>query len=190
MAEQTANNLDAFLKIWAVIGPLIAAVASTMWSRHIQTSDREFELVRDKDREVKERYARDQEYERQIRMQKHDEVKVALADFMASSHEYVRKQSEYLTNPLLDRHQSATAANDKFVYSHQIVTLLGNDALVGKALEFWNATLTIPKSYNTPLTDDYEEKLRVYRSSRAEFNDVARSYLAELEGNPKQPTSE
>jgi len=190
LAEQNAGSLDTLIKVWAVLGPLIAATVSTMWSRHIQNSDRQFDLEREKEREAKERDKREQEYERQLRLKKYEELKAALADCMSSSYEYVKKQSEYITNPLPERHQTATAANDKFVYSSQLVTLLGNDELAGKVIEFWNATIAIPKSYNIQIDRNYEEKLCVYRRCRAEFNEAARSYLIELEEGPRPPTSE
>lgn len=47
MAEPTVNNFDTFLNLWAVLGPLLVAVANAMWSRHIQTSDRKYELSRE-----------------------------------------------------------------------------------------------------------------------------------------------
>jgi tRNA nucleotidyltransferase/poly(A) polymerase len=180
LTEQTAN-LDTLLKIWAVLGPLLAAAASAIWLRYVQTADREFEHSGEQERAVRERERRYEEHNRQLRVQKYNEVKAGLADFMASSHEYVRKQSEYITTPLPERHQSASSANDKFVYSFQIVTLLGNSAIASNALDLWNATLVVPKSYNLPIDAQYEEKLRVYRNVRAVFNDAARAYLQELE---------
>jgi hypothetical protein len=187
LADPTASGFDTFLKVWAIVGPLLAAVASALWSRHIQIGDREFERTRDIERGEREQTLKRQEHTDTIQKEKYSEAKSGLADFMASSHEYVRKQSDYLTNPLPERYQAATAANDKFVYSCQIVTLLGSDAVASAAINLWNATLAIPKSYNVAQTPDYEDKLRVYRNSRAVFNETARAYLAEFETGTHNP---
>lgn len=40
MAEPNIMNWDTFFRVWAVIGPLLAGVASALWLRHIQVSDR------------------------------------------------------------------------------------------------------------------------------------------------------
>jgi hypothetical protein len=182
MAEPTANILDIFLKIWVVMGPLLATAVTAVWSRHTQTGDRKFEFERAKEHEARERDKSSQEHERQIRLQKYNEVKAAIADFMASSHEYVRKQSECLSNYLIpERYQAATAANDKFTYSCQVVILLGSNDVASEAIKLSNATVQIPKAYNDPVTPAYERKLEEYRSARAAFTDAARKYLSELE---------
>ena len=181
MAASTISGFDTFLTGWAIAGPLLAAIASALWSRHIQIGDREFERTRDRERGERERLLRREKHDDTVRKEKYNEVKAGLADFMASSNEYVRKQSDYLTNPLPERHKAASNANDKFTYSCQIVTLLGTDVIAGAAINLWNATLQIPKSYSVVKPLDYDDKLREYRNARAVFNELARAYLTELE---------
>jgi hypothetical protein len=91
--EATTNNLDTFLKVWAVLGPLIAAAASAMWARNIQIGDRKHERNREQEIFKHEETRKKQEHEHGIRLQKYNEVKSGLADFMASTHEFVRRQS-------------------------------------------------------------------------------------------------
>lgn len=111
-------------------------------------------------------------------LEKCKELKAALASFMASSHEYVRKQSDYWTDPTPEKHQAGSQANDKFLYSGQLVSLLGNESLANTATKLWNATIVIPKSYKTPIDADYELKLVAYRAARAEFDEIARNCLS------------
>ncbi|SNX58967.1 hypothetical protein SAMN06296273_0430 [Nitrosomonas ureae] len=63
----------------------------------------------------------------------------------------------------------------------QFVTLLGDDQLTVSAIAFWNATLAILKSYTTPVDEEYEQKLVVYRGARTEFNEQVRNHLRVLE---------
>jgi hypothetical protein len=183
--EDTSSGFDNFLKVWAVLGPLLAAAASALWSRYTRIKDRDFELKQELDREKRQLILKDQEQSEAQRKEKYNEVKAVLADFMASSHEYVRKQSEYLSNPTAELHQAASTANDKFIFSGQVVTLLGNDVLANSVIQLWNATLTMPKSYNVKVDADYEEKLRVYKEMRAIFNEQARTFLLKLETKDK-----
>ncbi|HVS25944.1 MAG TPA: hypothetical protein VHE58_01335 [Burkholderiales bacterium] len=174
-------NWDTLLKVWAVLGPLIAAAAIAFWSRHTQVKDRDYEHSRESERLNRADTAKKQDHNRALRVERYNEIKGALADLMASSHEYVRKQSEYITKLTPDMHQAASQANDKFVYSCQLVTLLGDEPLTNAAVALWNATLEMPKSYNIPIDQAYEQKLVVYRDARAEFNDLARKYLNSLD---------
>lgn len=175
-------NWDTFIKVWAVLGPLLAAAASAVWARRIQLNDREHEHSRENERLDRADAASRVDYARSVQRERHNELKKALADFMASSHEYVRKQSEYWTDPVPDKHRAASLANDKFIYSCQIVTLLGDVELADSATTLWNATIALPKSYNTPMDKAYEEKLAVCRAARASFNERARAYLRSLDG--------
>lgn len=173
--------MDTFLKIWAVLGPLLAAAASAVWSRHVQVRDRDHEHTREVERLDRADAAKDRDHARAVRLEKFREVKNALAEFMASSHEYVRKQSEYWTDQTNEKHQAASKANDKFIYSCQVVTLLGNEDLAEVAGSLWNATIAMPKSYNVPSDTQYEERLAAYRKARSVFNDSARKYLLSLD---------
>jgi hypothetical protein len=179
--ENTLNGWDIFFRIWAVAGPLLAAAASALWSRYTHVKDRDFEYKQELDRERRQATIKHQQWLDTQRKEKYNEIKTALADFMASSHEYVRRQSEYYTRPVPELLHAATTAYDKFIFSSQIVVLLGNDALANSVIQMSNATNDIPKSYITPVDDKYEEKLRVYRESRAAFNAQARSFLMNLE---------
>lgn len=173
---------DTLIKVWAVLGPLFVAAVSAYWSRRVQLKDREHEHSRELERLERADAAKQFDYSRSVQHERHNELKQALADFMASSHEYVRKQSEYWTDPVPDKHEAASLANDKFIHSCQIVTLLGDTELAESATALWNATIALPKSYNTPIDKAYEEKLAVYRAARASFNEQARAYLRSLDG--------
>jgi hypothetical protein len=172
---------DTFIKVWAVLGPLLAAAASAVWARRIQLKDREHEHSRELERLERADTAKQVDYARSVQHERHNELKQSLADFMASSHEYVRKQSEYWTDPVPEKHKAASLANDKFINSCQIVTLLGDAELAESATTLWNATIALPKSYNTPIDKAYEEKLAVCRAARASFNEQARAYLRYLD---------
>ena len=175
--QTSTDNVDTYLKIWAVVGPLLAAGASALWARMTQVKDRDFNVQQELDKEKRQELLKRQEKHETLRKEKYDEIKVGLASFMTSSHEYVRKQSLYVTDPSPEKLKAASEANDKFIYSCQIVILLGDDKLANSAVQFWNATLAIPKSYSIAIDDEYESKLKVYREARMLFNQQARNYL-------------
>lgn len=176
----TLLNLDTLLKVWAVLGPLVAAGVSAWWSRRNQVNDRDYGHSLEMERLDRADTARILDHQRAVRTERHNAIKESLADFMASSHEYVRKQSDWLANPIPEKHQAASQATDTFTYSSQGVILLGDEQLADKAVELWNATLKIPKSYKTPINEQYEQDLDAYKLARADFNTHARRYLDSL----------
>lgn len=180
----TSLDWDTFFRVWAVAGPLLAAGVSAWWARRNQVYDRDYEHKLELNRLDRADAARNLDHKRAVQAERYNEIKSAIATFMSSSHEFVRKQSDYWTDPTPEKHQAATLANDKFTYSQQTVILLGDEALAGKAIDLWNATLEIPKSYKTPADAEYEGKIAVYRMARMEFNENARTYLSSLEIQP------
>lgn len=170
-------NWDTFFRVWAVIGPLLAGVASALWVRHVQVSDRKHEQSRELARLNRADAAKMRDHQLSQQLENYQALKAALANFMASSHEYVRKQSDYFTDPTPEKHQAGSQANDKFLYSGQLVSLLGNESLANAATNLWNTTLAMPKSYKTPIDADYQLKTVAYRAARAEFDEIARKYL-------------
>ena len=198
MAESTADTLSTLLKVWAVLGPLLAGAASAVWSRRNRLQDREYEnslKIENRDHEhslelellARSDTTKNTEHLRTLQAEKYNEIKCAIADFMGSSSEYVRKQSDYWTDQTPDKHQAASQANDKFVYSCQLVILLGDELLAEAAIALSNAALAIPKSYNTPITSEYEQKLVMYRNARTEFTNQARKYLSSVRLEDEKP---
>lgn len=181
LAEATSITFDTFVNVWAIVGPLIVGIASALYNRKIQITDRKFEAERNQMRDAQERLQKQEEHENTLRELKYNEVKMGLADFMASSLEFVKKQTFFMNTNSPENNQEANAANDKFIYSCQIVTLLGNEKVSIAALNLWNTTLEISivgKDLNKP---ENEKKLSEYRVARTLFNNVARTYLLELE---------
>jgi len=175
--EVALTTWDYTLRVWAVLGPLIAGAASTLWARRNVVNDREY--LDNKAIEKEKRVQLEQQFIRQeiTKKERYQELKNACVEFMTSSHYYVRKQSEYLTNTNPELHDHAREANDQFTSSNQRLVLLGNEELSTEAIAFWNATIAIPKSYKTAIDDEYNKKLKEYQSSRTKFNTAAKNQL-------------
>jgi hypothetical protein len=173
---------DSALKVWAVVGPLLAAGASAAWSHYVRVSDRSHEKELEKERAARASLSERISHLRAYKSARHAELKAALADFMSSSREFVRKQSESLSRPTPENVGAATQANDKFSYSCQLVILLGDQELADAAVTLWNAALVVPRSYSTLSDDAYQETLSVYRNAGAAFNASAKRFLAAFDG--------
>lgn len=179
--EIALSTWDYILRVWAVAGPLLAGSISAVWSRRNQIQDRDYQYSRqlEKDNRLAEENSRIRAEE--AKRKKYDELRDACLEFMASSHEYVRKKSEYMTSPTPELQDHAREANDRFTNSSQKIILLGNSELSEATIALWNATLTIPKSYNTPIDKVYQGTLDSYQSVRAAFNFSAKQQLESFE---------
>lgn len=183
-AENIDNALsgwDYALRVWAVAGPLLAGAVSAIWSRRNQIQDRDYQNNLQEKRE--NRLAEESKRIRieEAKRKRHAELRDACIEFMASSHEYVRKQSEYLTRVTPELHDHAREANDRFTNSNQKLILLGNTELSEASISFWNAAIAMPKSYRIEVDEEYEENLITYQSTRTAFNEAAKRQLSEYE---------
>ena len=179
--EVILSTWDYVLRVWAVIGPLLAGAVSAVWSRHNQIQDRDYQNNQHSDKEEKKaeesKVIRAEESSRK----KHEELKDACIEFMISSHEYVKKQSEYLTEESPELHDHAREAHDRLISSSQRIILLGNEKLSRDSISFWNTTISVPKNYKTAITKEYLTILNAYKSARTKFNSTAKSQLEEFE---------
>ncbi len=166
---------DTFVKAWALVGPILTAATAQIWTRRSALQDREFERSQEESRERRAAESNRLEWERDVGLREKAEKKDAYAAFMSSTHEYVRKQSEAIDN--VNRAAAASEANDDMVRSCQLVVLLGPAHVAEAAIDFWNCTLEVPKSFNVPSTSDDETKQAAYRAARAKFNQAARTDL-------------
>ena len=181
MSDPLTSNWDIFFRVWAVAGPLLAASASQIWSRRIQVQDRNYETTCKNNEKKQEEEKEKQNLINKISENKYNEIKASYIQFMSSTHQYVRKQAEYLTNPAtLGRQEAATEANDLLIKSQQEIILLGTHEVSNAAIDFGNKCISVPKSYKTPITPDYETKLQEYKDSRAKFSLLAKQHLDEL----------
>ena len=178
--EVVLSTWDYVLRVWAVAGPLLAGAVSAIWSRRNQVQDRNYQNKLQSKKEEKQAEENKRIRSEDARLMKHAELKDACIEFMASSHEYVRKQSEFCTHPSSALQDHAREANDRFVLSNQKVILLGNEELLTASITFWNATIAIPKSYSVPADEEYNTKLRTYQTARSGFNLAAKSQLGAL----------
>lgn len=87
--QRESKSARVVFKVWAVIGPLLAAVANALWLRHVQVSDRKREEARELERLNRADAAKKQGQQFARNLEKYNGLKAALANFMASSHEYV-----------------------------------------------------------------------------------------------------
>lgn len=208
MAESnTLTTVDITLRVWAVVGPLIVGGIGAWWSRKNTIEDRDHEdkkLTEEREHQLEIRKAEleDAQRSRQIERrkerlkEKHHSLQEAAIKFLASSHEYVRKQTSLLNAykvPLgMPNRQEqidqatiiSTQANDEMTHYSQVVILHGDPELSDSVATFWNAVLSIPRDREGVKTEDYQDVLSVYRSSRVDLQvkikSLLRSYEEEL----------
>jgi hypothetical protein len=162
MTQASTIDWNAFFRIWAVVGPLLAAGASALWARRNQVQDRNYETSRDSVRFERDIQSKEAEHEMQLRTESYKEIKGALANFMASTNDYVTKAGINLTTPTVENAQASVAAQEKWNYNCQLVMLLGDQELSDLAVHVWNIGLSVPRSYKLPADDEHTKKLIEY----------------------------
>jgi len=82
-------NWDIVLKIWAVVGPLIAGGASAVWARRNQLQDRKYDV--DQHKTTRDQLLQDREldFKFQSIASRRTELRLALTQFVAASNDYI-----------------------------------------------------------------------------------------------------
>ena len=175
-------DFDTFLKVWAIVGPLLAAAVSAAWARHLQMNDRAHQDKKDEQRHERELLRA--KYQAQTERQKiaYDDLKSAISAFLASSHQYALKQSEALSYPTDKNKSDASEALDQFIAHAQIIFLLGDDSLENATTEFWNLASKVPRAYDKGGTEEYEKILDDYKNARIKLTQEGKRVLSGLSG--------
>ena len=169
---------DALLKVRAVIGPLLAAGASAVWSRRNQTQDRTYESTREVEQRTHATSERELQHRHALRTDNYKELKAALANFMVSTNDFMSRQCEWITTPNSDTKAGSLAAIEKFNHHFQLVMLLGEPSTADLAAEVWNTAFAAARSYNMPMDAAQQKLVGAYKSAKLKFTSKARDELA------------
>jgi len=137
--------MDIFLKIWAIVGPLLAATASAIWARRVQLQDRRHE---DQRAQTSRLHTIDDgriSHLRATRTAARSELRSAASDFISALHEYA------LCATTAMRDDASDAASDAFVEARRNLNItygklvvLGDDELSRIATEAIGAAVALP----------------------------------------------
>ena len=148
---------DVALKIWAVLGPLIAGGASAVWARRNQLQDRKHDL--DQQRIVREQSLEDREieYRRNTLASRKTELRGALAQFVAASNDYiVLCQNNATLHGNAETKRLELEASARLNANYQTVSILGTDELTKLAKKILNSATDFP--HVAPKMSDKEKE--------------------------------
>jgi hypothetical protein len=184
MTEPYATIYEISIKVWAVLGPLLAAAASAIWLRRNQTIDREYQHSLELERLNRADTAKKLDHQRAVRVAAHDRAREAIAAMMTNSHIYVGKNMNYRMDPSPENDKILDVARERFAECCQLVSLLDDDVLAERAVNFLNGTVEFALAYAKPPDDNYERKFEAYQEERLLFTTEARRHLREQ--NPER----
>lgn len=140
---------DVALKIWAVVGPLLAAGASAIWSRRNQLQDREHDLEQQRISRAQALEDRDLEHKRNTLSSRKSELRIALAQFVAAANDYIhlwQKNSTAIVSA--ESRRLELDASARLNANYQTVSFLGTEELVSLAKKVLNLATDLP--YKVP----------------------------------------
>jgi len=169
---------DIVLRIWAVVGPLIAGAGSVVWSRRNQIQDRAYSerqqlLARQNALEEKER-----EFKRSLLTSQKTELRLAISQFVASTNHYLeicqihhqRGRSENADGEQLD-------ALSKLGGYYQVVNLLGTDQLASLAKRVMNLATDYPINIVDKPQEQKDEHHKSYLAAKQSLANEGRRLL-------------
>jgi hypothetical protein len=158
------------LKIWAVLGPLIAAGISAVWARRIQVQDRAYEQSRYKQSRAESLEDRQLEFQRSTLHAHKAELRVAIAQFIAASDDFMLACIENKSS----RHTAETQARESesialMSANYQNVALLGTSNIAKAATQVLNFAADFPLIKAPDLESKWKTHAEKYSSAKGDL---------------------
>ena len=171
-------DADTALKIWAVIGPLLAAAISALWSRRVQTQDRQYEKDLQATVRSDEFRAREAEFRRSNTHAQMSELRVAMAHFVAATNAFLmaatdNKSQRRSPETLRLEHEAAETMNLQF----QHVAILSPEPLARLAADLLNIAADFPAMTGPDLERKLQEATDNYARAKSILTKQARELL-------------
>ena len=163
------------LKIWAVVGPLIAGGASAIWSRRNQLQDREHDLEQQRIAREQSLQDRNSEYKRATIGSRKAELRTAIAQFVAAANDYISLcQTNSTVSRSVETKRLELEASARLNANYQTVTILGTDEISTLAKTVLNSAVDFP-SKALGLAGEEQEKYRnTYLLAKRDLSSAAR----------------
>lgn len=151
---------NAFLTIWAGVGPLLSAGVSAWWSNRNRIADRNWSETREEDRRGREKLEEARKFLRDDRNRAINWRRGNFIDFFAGSYDFVWIVQSEKSQETRELHRQ------KFTRAFGILMLLDMATIGNEAQAVWNACHVVVGAYpNTTL--EQSQALTVARSAFA-----------------------
>ncbi len=168
-SPETISIFDNFLKVWAIVGPVLAAVITAWWNRRNEVDNREYN--RNREEEIENRKIKNQNLDKiiELKQKKREEIKRSLISFISLASEChnmnISNSLKNLTDSrIVEEHsRRIQALSDLF---HELFLLSPPKEVLDKALSLLNFISTTPfQNYqNHSLNQELSQKLSNYKT--------------------------
>lgn len=167
--------MDLFLKIWAIVGPLLTAVVSALWARHIQVRDREHQAnlaASSRNAAIEDRNA---QFAAERAKSYAAEAKAAFSGLLAVVHHYAMANDQKTSSNELALPEAAALLHERY----SAAALVGNADTSAACYELCRAAARMPMNVdaNGVFAEDASE---AFTKARQEFVATVHSYLESL----------
>lgn len=162
---------DDFLRVWAVLGPLLVGAIVEVWNRSVRRENQESEAQqREADREFEKEQRRETEYNA-ANKEHYVELKQSISEELFKALSLI-----YRANFRLDKKGTEEAYED-YGRCHQVVALLADEEVAVKSRAMFNSVSPVVNYGARDETDDYKKLYATYGIARAEYVAAARKFL-------------
>jgi hypothetical protein len=177
MGEITVD-WDVALKIWAVIGPLIAASASAVWARRIQIQDRQYDRKQQELARSQSLEDRHLEFQRSTLHSHKSELRAAIAQFVSATNEFLMACGDNRSESRsAETQRREIEASGKMNAHYQNVILLGTDEIAKCATQLLNLAVDYPTQVAHEPEDKRKEHTTQYQIAKRALTKAARKLL-------------
>lgn len=170
--------MEIFLQIWAILGPLLAAVVSALWSRRVQVQDRTYET--EQRQIVRKNTLEDRalEFNRERTESDLKELRAAASDFLHLAGEFVDSCMERCSSDVpADNSERCSSTRASLNRSAHHLVLIAPAELAEKTTNLHNCAADFLGLYLRADADSLHSAVAEYSDIKLSFISAAKSIL-------------
>lgn len=167
-AEVVAPGVE-WLKVWAVVGPLLTAAASAVWTRYVQRKDREDAVALDREKRDWDAVERSRQHSRDAALAQKAELRAAATRFFACCSTYSNRAGLWLLDAVPVTDAVVFESSEALTNAFSAVMMLADVDLQKKAIALSNATLRMSSVVQENATEEQEQIRDNFQRARLQF---------------------
>lgn len=170
--------MDTFLKIWAIVGPILTAAVSAVWARHVQEKDRAHQIELSKVARQSAIEDRNSQYSMERERIFASEIKTAFSAFLSAVHQYAEDMSTAISSKSGTNDRNPSDASKRLHEAYAAAAMVGNTTTSKACYALCSAAAHLPGSGENGKFS--ESAMKTFVEARQDFVAAAHTYLESL----------
>lgn len=172
--------MDTFLKIWAIVGPILTAAVSALWARHVQTRDRDYQTDLAKIARQAAIEDRNSQHGAERERLFATEAKSAFSNFLSVVHIYVQDMATAIRDGDAANGIDTSELGRNLHVAYAAAAMVGNADTAKACYSLCSAAAGLPNSGEKKSGEFSDSATKSFVDARQELVSAVHNYLESL----------